>query len=873
MKLPNFLRFWSKHFFQAEQGTHLGRNKSSARSVRPTYHRTALFAGITKDLGELANQIILDKGGPLLPILQDAALQIHVTLSSSRTAIPERLLEEVVRNNLNGGRRNDLPLTPGEARQIVFMTIGLSLDFSERPARFFEHFFKTFEEASPFLAPVSKEEALVLIEALQVVREYERAQLVISDSFGRYGFDGDREMMCLQSNNLLYLEREGKISPARADNLRKASIPEIFGTLTRVEWTEEISMAGLRTSSEVPPAVGKRPLISVILTVYNGGVTLPYAINSVLRQSWKDLELIVIDDGSTDETPAILAQFARRDSRIRLYRNELPTGAYRARNQALKHVTGEAVTCHDADDWSHPQKIERQALLLFENRKTVATTSSWIRATDELEFTRKSRHKRYVQRNPSSLMFKTTAIMRVGDWDEVTIGADTEFEERLKVVFGKTNVRHLNEVLAFGLDHSTSLSKDAVWRGWLSSDLDAYHRAFQHWHSVVASKRQRGVALTADRGTNGNRSFPAPSSYLKTSRPEYFDVVMISDFRLYGGSVLSCVEEIKAQHKAGLTTAIHQINCVSEDITGRTRFNHEVDKLINDGFCTLIGDDWNVNAGMCSIRFPPIFNYPPSGMPNINTAHHVFAVNTAPIEPSGDGRMYYIDRVMENIVSTFGHPIMWHPIGPRIRDYIAGSIPKGMISEADWVNILDVDDWTCERHSFNGDRPVVGRHSRDDKVKWPTDAQTLTDVYFSNPGWDVRFMGGATVPASLVGELPPNVTVLPFNGVPVKTFLRSLDFFVFYDDPERVEAFGRVFIEAIAAGCCVILPRYYESVFGEACLYASPAEVGTIVNELYADLPRYLRHVAKAQSIAREKWSYSTHEQRVRKILGSSDPA
>ncbi len=840
----------------------LGLNKSSARDVKPTRHRTVIFPGVAVSLESLRSQIISERGGALLTLLQQRCIDIHRDDPSRAFDKSNVDVAALARQNLLGGRRRDLPLTASEKNELIFYALSLTLDFDTNPVDFIRQLIDL--SRNELLVPASKEQALVLTEALQVVGEIGAAQIALSDAFGRYGEDGDREMMCLQANNAHLAQQHGLIGLEVSQDIRSKTIQELFGRLSSPRFSGEISFKSLIATAK-PTTRRSNPLVTVVLTVHNAERTLEYALSSILNQTWRNIEVIVVDDCSTDASLALIEEAASRDERVHVVKCARNIGAYAARNLALQSAKGDVITCHDADDWSHPSKIERQIRHLYKSKGAVASTSSWIRATESLFFTRKSRHHRYVQKNPSSLMVRRTAFDRIGYWDEVTIGGDTEFEERLKLAYGPQNVRHLNDVLSFGLDHVTSLSKEAVWRGWLSSDLDTYHRAFTTWHQELRDKsRESKIRIST---TPGVRHFPAPATLLRHHRPSRFDVVMMSDFRLYGGSVLSLVEEIEAQFRAGMTTAIHQINCVAEDITGRVRFNENVSRLLHQGKCTLIHSDWELEAGCCSMRFPPIFDFSPAAVPAIETSHHVMAVNTAPVERDGTGRMYNIDRVLAHMHSTFGTPGVWYPIGPRLREYIENEVPADVLSSEDWVNIVDVNSWIVNRSRFCGDRPVVGRHSRDDRVKWPTDPEILREAYLCDPNWDVRIMGGASCAEALVGPMPSNVTVYPFNAKPVKHFLKELDFFVYYDDPMRVEAFGRVFIEAIAAGCLVILPPYYEPVFGKACVYAEAKDVREVIQRYWDDPEGYLDFVAAAQDIAKREWSYDTHVRRIKRLI------
>ncbi len=100
------------------------------------------------------------------------------------------------------------------------------------------------------------------------------------------------------------------------------------------------------------------PLVSVLLAVSNGERYLRAALESILRQTVSDLELIVVDDGSTDETPEILG--AVDDARLRVLRNEERRGLAASLNRGLDEARGRYVARLDADDIAFPRRLERQ---------------------------------------------------------------------------------------------------------------------------------------------------------------------------------------------------------------------------------------------------------------------------------------------------------------------------------------------------------------------------------------------------------------------------------------------------------------------------------------------------------------------------------
>lgn len=119
-------------------------------------------------------------------------------------------------------------------------------------------------------------------------------------------------------------------------------------------------------SYELPPSAKKNsmPRISVVMAVYNGSKYLGEALESLLSQSLGDLELIAVDDGSDDRSPDILRQYAERDDRIILLRNEMNSGLTRSLNRGIQVARGEYMARLDADDIALPGRFEAQAGLL-----------------------------------------------------------------------------------------------------------------------------------------------------------------------------------------------------------------------------------------------------------------------------------------------------------------------------------------------------------------------------------------------------------------------------------------------------------------------------------------------------------------------------
>lgn len=108
---------------------------------------------------------------------------------------------------------------------------------------------------------------------------------------------------------------------------------------------------------------------------FNGARTVEQAIRSAFAQTYHDWELVVVDDGSRDASPAILQQLAASDARVRIFTNDTPSGASTARNRALSEARGRYVAFLDADDAWLPLKLELQLRAMVEGKAALVCSS------------------------------------------------------------------------------------------------------------------------------------------------------------------------------------------------------------------------------------------------------------------------------------------------------------------------------------------------------------------------------------------------------------------------------------------------------------------------------------------------------------------
>jgi glycosyltransferase involved in cell wall biosynthesis len=122
-------------------------------------------------------------------------------------------------------------------------------------------------------------------------------------------------------------------------------------------------------------SIKSAPLVSVVMPVYNGEKYLKTALDSILAQTFVDFELIIVNDGSNDGTPEILKNYS--DPRVTIINNAFNIGIPKSLNKALKIIRGEYFCRQDADDFSLPERLERQVAFLKKHDSMGAVGSSY----------------------------------------------------------------------------------------------------------------------------------------------------------------------------------------------------------------------------------------------------------------------------------------------------------------------------------------------------------------------------------------------------------------------------------------------------------------------------------------------------------------
>nr|WP_281497554.1 glycosyltransferase family A protein [Ornithinimicrobium sp. F0845] len=224
------------------------------------------------------------------------------------------------------------------------------------------------------------------------------------------------------------------------------------------------------------------------------------SLASISAQTWGELEIVVVDDASGPGYAEIFERALATEDRARLLRLDRNGGSYLARNAALAQARGELITVQDADDWSHPRRIEHQARALLDDPAAPASRSLAVRARDDL--THQWFGYRAVRDNASSLMVRRTVIDRIGPFAPIRKGADSEYAERLTSQAGP--LLDTGSPLAITRLRAGTLSRGDFTYQWASPERLAFKGTYRAWH------RQEGVP-DPGRGL----PFPVPRTFLR----------------------------------------------------------------------------------------------------------------------------------------------------------------------------------------------------------------------------------------------------------------------------------------------------------------------------------------------------------------------
>jgi glycosyltransferase involved in cell wall biosynthesis len=607
-----------------------------------------------------------------------------------------------------------------------------------------------------------------------------------------------------------------------------------------------------RLCADVPQDrfVDDDPLVTIIMSTYKPDESFRTAVSSLVAQTWRNLEILVVDDCSPPEFDELLESVCATDPRIRLLRMPENGGTYKVRNFAMAQSRGSLIAIQDSDDWAHPERIERQVTPLRELTGLVASHARTMRLYHDLSTVNVGYSS--FRTAAASLMFRKDIVLKsLGGFDESRKGADTEFVERIQAVFGP-NVNHVvKEVLVLTQLTEGSLSRAELAFGWNHGSRVVYRDAYQFWHREIVAGR---ASAFLDPGEP--RSFPAPERFLtgRETSPGTCDVLWISDWRKEFGRYTGASAQVEAVASAGMSTVVAHGTAVRHADRTRMHKDDDIMRLQADGLTRFAIWAEPIRARLLIVTDPELLalTRPPSGI-GLSASRIVVVAGHPPMAPNGQWLTYDPASVERNAGRMFGTEPEWLPAHGGIADDLRAHGATGQILPPQHLRVVP----DVRRRPYaglrGGSRPIVGSTAlelpRRDRPAW----RSLRRMLPRDDAYDVRLRADPlVVDAVLAHRRIPSGWLVMDESMPLRSFLRQLDAFVAIPPRSWGPALPWSAVAALAEGAVVVIDPAYEPHLGNAAVYAEAVDVHDELKALVADPDRLAEQRERGYAFCRD---------------------
>ncbi|MGE0457240.1 MAG: glycosyltransferase [Bauldia sp.] len=326
---------------------------------------------------------------------------------------------------------------------------------------------------------------------------------------------------------------------------------------------------------------------------------------------------------------------------------------------------------------------------------------------------------------------------------------------------------------------------------------------------------------------------------------------------------MATAHEIRALAGAGYRIGLCQVK--APVLRKRRGLHPQIRDCIDQKHATLVAPQAReaIEAPLAVFHNPLAFTAPMAG-PRLKVDAAIVVAHQGAEDTNGVP--YYDPATVDAVCADLaGTAVAWAPISPNVRQSLDRA--TGIrVHDADWHNTIFPEEWHARRPRPLREIPVVGRHSRADKEKWPATRADILRVYPADPAVEVRLLGVGDFLTRTMGAFPDNWRTFRFGEVEPAQFLKGIDFFVYYHHPHWIEAFGRTVAEALASGAVAILPPHFESTFDGAAIYARDEEAIDVARSLHGDWGRYRSQSAHAARWVKENYGPERHVRFVRDL-------
>ena len=608
------------------------------------------------------------------------------------------------------------------------------------------------------------------------------------------------------------------------------------------------------------------PLVTVIMSTFKPDESFRAAVTSLVNQTWRNLEILVVDDHSPAKYDDRLESVTSMDSRIRLMRMPENGGTYKIRNHAIAESRGAFITFQDSDDWAHPERIERQVAPLLEPSGLVATHARSVRMFPDLS-TLKVGYSAF-RVAAASLMFRKDVVLgALGGFDETRKAADTEFAERIVSVFGGEALLDLPEVMVFTQLTEGSLSRTDFAFGWHHGSRVVYADAHRYWHREIEAGR-----ATAMLELGGPRRYPAPERFItgRETPPRTCDVLWISDWRSgiwrYGGASA----QVEAVAAAGLSTVVAHATSVRHADRERLHKDDGIMRLAADGRTRFAIWAEPLHARVMIVSDPELLSMsrPPASV-EMSADRIVIVAGYSPAKPHGRWLTFDPAAAERNAERMFGSRPEWLPAHDGIADDLRARGATGTILPSRQFRVVPNVKRRPYTGTRGGSRLIVGTTAlelpRSDRPSWAALRRRLP----LDDAYDVRMRADPRVVRTVLAHrrVPPGWLVMD-ESIPLRGFLRQLDVFVAIPPRSLGPVLPWSAVAAIAEGAVVVINPDYQPHLDDAAVYVRAVDVHDELKALAADPERLAEQRERGYAFCRRVLSEEATVDLVTELAG-----
>jgi FkbM family methyltransferase len=686
---------------------------------------------------------------------------------------------------------------------------------------------------------------LLEVQALLALGRVDQAETVLAD-LRRLQPRDPLDAILLQSTVAREQALARGAARADAEQAQLDALNEIYrrgglAPLERRDATQPLSLANLAAQAH-PTGRPQTRKVSIVIPAYNAEGSIGWVIDSLLAQTWRNLEVIVVDDCSSDTTADVVARIAERDPRVRLLRKDVNEGAYPTRNAGARLATGDYLTVHDSDDWSHPQKIELQVAALESHPDRKAVVTHWVRVGEGLEIVGPwVPWGSLFDINLSSMMFERTLFERLGPWDAVKISADAEFYYRLRALYGEASVLKLPTVqlLSLSLTREDSLTRSkathlrSLYYGLRWNYRDAYSR----WNEQLASDQDARIVDAA----TGRRRFPVPIGCLP-KKPASLDygLVVVGDFAEADEPLRRAIGCLEAASAAGRRVAV--VNWRKYERTARAPLQASFYAAVLRTGADILSPGDRVRADLVVVVEAALAEHRIDPLPELRTARVLAVVDAAPVGPA----VLAVERVQAHLQAVFGvAPVLVASVAdPSATEQLRRWLPQCAVRAAAAPAVTPAS------------APRLGRIGSGHAIDWPEDPGLLRRAHADGTGWTFTVFGEVASAAQAGVGLPADWRVHADAEVSGDSLAAAIDVYVHQPAGGAPVVVTQGIAQAMAAGVPVVVPQRFRAVLGDAAVYAEPDAVAATVRALWSDAQEYAAVGARAREFVRRECSH-----------------